>query len=58
MKKYLTSNEIMEVVNERMEVIDDKGKFDWMLFLKHNAVGILLGTGALIYALSQLGINL
>ena len=45
-------------VNERIEVIDDKGKFDWMLFLKHNAVGILLGIGALIYALSQLGINL
>ena len=45
-------------VNERMDVIDDKGKFDIVEFLKHNAVGILLGVGALIYALSQLGINL
>ena len=54
----LSYGERFDEVNERIEVIDDKGKFDWMLFLKHNAVGILLGIGALIYALSQLGINL
>ena len=53
-----TMDKKFDEVNERIEVIDDKGKFDWMLFLKHNAVGILLGIGALIYALSQLGINL
>ena len=53
-----TMDKKFDEVNERMEVIYDKGKFDWMLFLKHNAVGILLGIGALIYALSQLGINL
>ena len=53
-----TMDKKFDEVNERMEVIDDKGKFDWMLFLKHNAVGILIGIGALIYALSQLGINL
>ena len=45
-------------VNERMEAIDDKSKFDVVEFLKHNIIGILLGVGALIYALSQLGINL
>ena len=53
-----TMDKKFDEVNERIEVIDDKGKFDWMLFLKHNVVGILLGIGALIYALSQLGINL
>lgn len=53
-----TMDKKFDEVNERMEVIDDKGKFDWVLFLKHNLVGILLGIGALIYALSQLGINL
>ena len=53
-----TMDKKFDEVNERIEVIDDKGKFDWMLFLKHNAVGILLAIGALIYALSQLGINL
>lgn len=45
-------------VNERMDTIDDKSKFDIVEFLKHNIIGILLGIGALIYALSQLGINL
>ena len=45
-------------VNERMDIIDDKGKFDIVEFLKHNIVGILFGIGALIYALSQIGINL
>ena len=53
-----TMDKKFDEVNERMEVIDDKGKFDWVLFLKHNLVGILLGIGAVIYALSQLGINL
>ena len=45
-------------VNERMDAIDDKSKFDIVEFLKHNIIGILLGVGALIYALSQIGINL
>lgn len=45
-------------VNERMDTIDEKSKVDILGFLKSNIVGILLSVGALIYALSQLGINL
>lgn len=45
-------------VNERMDTIDEKSKVDILGFLKSNIVGILLSVGALIYALSQIGINL
>lgn len=45
-------------VNERMDTIDEKSKVDILGFLKSNIVGILLAVGALIYALSQIGINL
>lgn len=45
-------------VNERMEAIDNKSKFDILKFLKSNIVGIILIVGALIYALSQIGINI
>lgn len=45
-------------VNERMDTIDEKSKVDILGFLKSNIVGILLAVGALVYALSQLGINL
>ena len=45
-------------VNERMDAIDNKSKFDILSFFKSNIVGIILAVGALIYALSQIGINL
>ena len=45
-------------VNERMDTIDEKSKVDILGFLKSNIVGILLAVGALVYALSQIGINL
>lgn len=45
-------------INERMEIIDNKSKIDIVGFLKTNLIGILMGVGALIYALSQIGINL
>lgn len=45
-------------VNERMDTIDEKSKIDILGFLKSNIVGILLAVGALVYALSQIGINL
>ena len=45
-------------VNERMDAIDNKSKFDILSFFKSNIVGIILAVGALIYALSQFGINL
>ena len=45
-------------VNERMDAIDNKSKFDILSFFKSTIVGIILAVGALIYALSQIGINL
>ena len=45
-------------VNERMDAIDNKSKFDILSFFKSNIVGITLAVGASIYALSQIGINL
>lgn len=53
-----TMGEKFDEVNNRMNVIDDKSKLDLATWFKHNIVGILLGVGALIYALSQIGINL
>lgn len=53
-----TMNEKFNEVNGRMDCIDDKSKFDILKFLKGNFVGIVLGVGALIYALAQLGIEL
>ena len=45
-------------VNERMDAIDNKSKFDILKFIKGNLIGIILGIGALIYALAQIGICL
>ena len=45
-------------VNERIDSIDEKSKVDILGFFKSNIVGILLAVGALVYALSQIGINL
>lgn len=40
-------------VNGRMEAIDDKGKFDTINFIKNNFISILVGVGALIYAINK-----
>lgn len=45
-------------VNGRMDTIDEKSKIDFVDVLKTNLIGIAMGVGALIYALSQIGINL
>ena len=45
-------------VNGRMDTIDEKSKIDFIDVLKTNWIGIAMGAGALIYALSQIGINL
>lgn len=45
-------------VNGRMDTIDEKSKIDFVDVLRTNWIGITMGIGALIYALSQIGINL
>ena len=45
-------------VNGRMDTIDEKSKIDFVDVLRTNWIGIVMGVGALIYALSQIGINL
>ena len=45
-------------VNGRMDTIDEKSKIDFIDVLRTNWIGIVMGVGALIYALSQIGINL
>ena len=45
-------------VNGRMDTIDEKSKIDFIDVLRTNWIGIVMGAGALIYALSQIGINL
>lgn len=45
-------------VNGRMDTIDEKSKIDFIDVLRTNWIGIAMGAGALIYALSQIGINL
>lgn len=45
-------------VNGRMDTIDGKSKIDFVDMLKTNWISIIMGIGALIYVLSQLGINL
>lgn len=45
-------------VNGRMDTIDEKSKIDFTDVLRTNWIGITMGVGALIYALSQIGINL
>lgn len=53
-----TMDKKFDEVGDRMDAIDDKSKLDLLTWFKHNAIGIILGVGALIYALSQFGINL
>ena len=48
-----TMDKKFDEVNERMEVIDDKGKFDIINFIKNNFISILVGVGALIYAINK-----
>ena len=53
-----TMDKKFDEVNDRMDDIDDKSKLDILTMLKNNWIGILLGVGAVLYALSQLGINI
>ena len=52
-----TMDRKLDEVNVRMDAIDDKSKFDVMDWLKSNWIGVAMGAGAVIYALSQIGIN-
>ena len=53
-----TMDRKFDEVNIRMDAIDDKSKFDIVEWLKSNWISLLLGVGAIVYALSQIGINL
>jgi chromosome segregation ATPase len=57
-KVETTMNSKFDTLNNRMDDIDEKSKVDILKFFKGNIIGILMGVGALIYALSQIGINL
>lgn len=40
--------------NERFNKIDERAKIDWQIFVKNNWLGIIMGVGALIYAIGQI----
>ena len=47
-------NDKITDVECRMQTIDDKSKVDIMTWVKNNWFGIVMGLGALIYAISQI----
>lgn len=52
-----TMDRRFDEVNTRMNTIDNKSKIDIINWLNSNWIGIVMGAGAIIYALSQIGIS-